>query len=309
MSLSSTNRITGLFYTIDCELTMLEPAMLQPGARARRRDRTCSVAAGLRAAVAFTFILGNSTTLHATASPAPASADCCAVVELRQYTLHPGKRDVLIDLFDREFVDTQEATGITVIAQFRDLDRPDRFVWLRGFPDMPARAAALSAFYGGPAWRAHRTTANATMIDSSNVLLLEPANERRAPLPERPAALPAADRHIVVATLYSLESQTASAFAAFFGRTLRPALLQSGAVILGEYATSPQANNFPALPVREGEHVFVWLARFESTREHEAFQAALAQAVRWRDAQPELATRLQREPEILRLTPTSRSRL
>ena len=28
----------------------------------------------------------------------------CPIVELRQYTLHPGKREVLIDLFDRELV-------------------------------------------------------------------------------------------------------------------------------------------------------------------------------------------------------------
>ncbi|KAE8757023.1 MULTISPECIES: hypothetical protein [Paraburkholderia] len=30
------------------------------------------------------------------------------VIELRQYTLHPHKRDVLIDPFDREFVETQD---------------------------------------------------------------------------------------------------------------------------------------------------------------------------------------------------------
>src|SRR3546814_4941010 len=65
------------------------------------------------------------------------------VVELRQYTLHPGQRDVLIELFEREFIESQEATGIRVIGQFRDLDDPDRFVWLRGFADLPARARAL----------------------------------------------------------------------------------------------------------------------------------------------------------------------
>ena len=47
---------------------------------------------------------------------------CCQIVELRQYTLHPGKRDVLIDLFDRELVESQEALGMKVIGQFRDLD-------------------------------------------------------------------------------------------------------------------------------------------------------------------------------------------
>src|SRR5437899_5172591 len=62
-----------------------------------------------------------------------------------------------------------------VIGQFRNLDDPNRFVWLRGFRDMPARAQALQTFYGGPTWKAHREAANATIVDSDNVLLLRPA--------------------------------------------------------------------------------------------------------------------------------------
>ena len=91
---------------------------------------------------------------------------CCPVVELRQYTLVPGARETLIELFEREFIETQEAAGMTVIGQFRDLNNPDRFVWLRGFSDMDARATQLQAFYSGPVWKAHRDAANATMIDS-----------------------------------------------------------------------------------------------------------------------------------------------
>jgi NIPSNAP len=109
---------------------------------------------------------------HALNAPA---ARACNVVELRQYLLHPHQRDVLIELFDREFVETQEAAGMRVMGQFRDLDDPDRFVWLRGFGDMAARHRALEAFYGGPAWAAHRDVANGTMVDSDNVLLLRPA--------------------------------------------------------------------------------------------------------------------------------------
>ena len=58
---------------------------------------------------------------------------CCPVVELRQYTLVPDGREELISLFEREFIETQEATGMIVIGQFRDLNNPDRFVWLRGY--------------------------------------------------------------------------------------------------------------------------------------------------------------------------------
>src|SRR6266581_3562723 len=101
---------------------------------------------------------------------------CCPIVELRQYTLHPGKRPVLIDLFDREFIEPQEALGMKVIGQFRDVDNRNRFVWLRGFRDMASRAQALQDFYGGPVWKTHREAANATMVDSDNVLLLRPAS-------------------------------------------------------------------------------------------------------------------------------------
>ncbi len=43
---------------------------------------------------------------------------CCPIVELRQYTLHPGKQHVLIDLFDREFIEPQEALGMRIINRF-----------------------------------------------------------------------------------------------------------------------------------------------------------------------------------------------
>jgi hypothetical protein len=39
-----------------------------------------------------------------------------SVVEFRRYRLRPGARERLIDLFDREFVETQEAVGMKVIG-------------------------------------------------------------------------------------------------------------------------------------------------------------------------------------------------
>jgi len=91
------------------------------------------------------------------------STSCCPIVELRQYTLYAGRRDTLIELFDREFVIPQERLGLRLLGQFRDLDDPDRFVWLRGFASWEERPQALGAFYTGEAWKAHREAANATM--------------------------------------------------------------------------------------------------------------------------------------------------
>ena len=87
----------------------------------------------------------------------------------------PASRDEYREYVRREFVETQEEAGMTVIGTFCDADNPDRFVWLREFPDMASRSRSLAAFYGGPVWKAHREAANATMLDSDNVLLLRPA--------------------------------------------------------------------------------------------------------------------------------------
>jgi hypothetical protein len=81
-------------------------------------------------------------------------------------------------MFDTEFMEPQEALGISVIGQFRNLDDPNTFVWLRGFPSMEMRAKALSGFYDGALWKSRRKAANATIIDNDNVLLLRRVNER-----------------------------------------------------------------------------------------------------------------------------------
>jgi len=243
-----------------------------------------------------------------------ASSLCCPIVELRQYTLHPGKRDVLIDLFDREFVETQEALGVKIIGQFRDLDHPDRFVWLRGFRDMPSRAKALSDFYGGPVWKTHREAANATMIDSDNVLLLRPArptsgfsleNSNRPPVgsEEVPTSL-------VVATIYYFAGPVTPDFINFFEHTLRPTAASLGATISAFFVTENSENTFPALPVRTGQNVFVWFSTFPDLAAYENYVAALSRSEKWRgEISTALMRYLERTPEVLKLSPTARSRL
>lgn len=239
---------------------------------------------------------------------------CCPVVELRQYTLHPGQRDVLIELFDREFVESQEALGMKVIGQFRDLDNPNRFVWLRGFRDMPSRAQALKDFYGGSVWKAHREAANATMIDSDNVLLLHPAtptsgfwfgNKKRSRVGSNEAR-----SESIVATIYYFNAPVDAAFIQFFKKTVKPDVIGSGATVLAYFVTEQSKNTFPALPVREGENVFVWFARFNDPAAYERHLVVLTQSPRWRDENSkELARRLNRPPEILKLSSTTRSLL
>jgi quinol monooxygenase YgiN len=238
---------------------------------------------------------------------------CCPVVELRQYTLHPGMRDTLIELFDREFVESQEATGMVVIGQFRDLERPDRFVWLRGFSDMDARAAQLQEFYGGPVWKAHRDAANATMIDSDNVLLLRPAHPKCgfefAKAKRPPIGANEIPKGLVVATLYYLRETAGPEFIDFVERKIKPLLIGASVKVLGYFVTEKSANTFPALPVREDVNVFIWFAGFANEAAYAEYEFAVGNSPRWNQIAKELATSIKKGPEILKLSPTARSRL
>ena len=244
------------------------------------------------------------------AAPALA-ADCCAVLELRQYTLHPGQRDTLIELFDREFIESHESYPMRLVGLFRDLDAPDRFVWLRGFPDMPTRAEALQDFYGGPVWKANRSAANATMIDSSDVLLLRPLGADTG-FPD--AALPPRDakpqpRGVVEARLVYAAAEMPRAGIDAAVAALDAALRTAGGTRLAVLVSNHAANNFPALPVREGEHVLAWFAALDDEAARTRLRDALAASPAWREAQATLAARAPRPPEALRLAPTARSRL
>ena len=162
----------------------------------------------------------------------------CHLLELRRYTLHPGTRETLIELFDGELVEPQEAVGMAVLGQFRDLDDPDAFVWLRGFADMESRRRGLEAFYGGPVWAEHRDAANATMIDSDDVLLLRAAT----PIAHDPHLRTVrSDAPVVTLTVHHLPP----------GATAAPPP--------GAWASHHAPNDFPALPVRDDAEVVAGL--------------------------------------------------
>jgi len=241
----------------------------------------------------------------------PAPSPCCSVIEFRRYTLKPGQRDVLLELFEREFIESQEAHPMRLVGLFRDLDRPDRLVWLRGFTDMPARAEALFGFYGGPVWKAHRNAANATMIDSDNVLLLRPL---RAETGFPDAALPARDaapraRGVVEARLLYSASDMPPAHIEAAVAALDAALRTVGGTRLAVLVSEHAVNNFPRLPVREGEHVLAWFAALADEAARARMREALAESPAWREVEAALTDGAPRAPETLRLVPTTRSRL
>jgi hypothetical protein len=91
---------------------------------------------------------------------------------------------------------------------------------------------------------------------------------------------------------------------------MHPVLMEKEAPLLAYFVTEDSPNTFPRLPVREGEHVFVWFAGFQDQAAYERHLAQLVKSEIWsQEISKFLKRRLLRKPEILRLTPTPRSRL
>jgi len=227
-----------------------------------------------------------------------AETPALTVFELRQYTLKGGTRSAFTSLFAREFVTPQNLVGSHVRAVFRDLDDPDRFVWMRGFADMDARKAALEAFYFGPVWKAHRTEANAMIVDSDNVLLLRPGFGMAGPQM-------LGGKGVVRIAIYRLRDVDSAAFTALFTARIQPAIQAAGARIMATFTTEATVNNFPRLPVREHDPVFLWIAHFPDMAAERAFDTAWSATSGWRDGIADaLLPALMQKPEVLRLVST-----
>ncbi len=115
---------------------------------------------------------------------------------------------------------------------------------------------------------------------------------------------------LVVATIYYLDKPAEVGYVDFFEHTLEPALIAAGASILAYFVTESSPNTFPALPVREGEHVFISFSGFQDQTEYEHHVAALKGSSQGRDEISKALThRIKGGPEVLRLSPTTRSQL
>jgi hypothetical protein len=104
------------------------------------------------------------------------------VIELRDYVIRQGRRDEFINLFEENFIQSQNILGGYTLGQYRVKGADDNFFWIRGFKDMSDRNKFLNDFYyGSPAWKQHKSTANSMLLNNDNVHLLKPLNLKDGP--------------------------------------------------------------------------------------------------------------------------------
>jgi hypothetical protein len=255
-------------------------------------------------------------TLCAAALPLSAASTQVAVppgpvLELRQYKIARDRRDEFVAYFEQHFVETQDRVGMPLLGQFRDTEDPDRFTWIRSFSGMEARKQALSDFYLGPVWQAHRDTANPMLIDNDNVLLLRPARATSgfAAPPPRPDDRSPGAGGVIVVNIHYLWKEPDEGFTDFFLDRMAPALRAAGLPVLGAYVTEKAENTFPRLPVRQGEKVFVWFTRAADAGAYRQAMLTLANGPGQRDLASALSDFEERAAQVLVLAPTPRSAL
>jgi NIPSNAP len=178
------------------------------------------------------------------------------IIDIRDYRVVPGTRDLLIERCETLLWDEQERLGAKFLGGFRDADDPDRFVFLRAMPDLDTRKRVLTAFYSdGEMWRTNRDEVNTWIADSDDVLLVHPVSEFAAP-----ATGPS------VVGMFSRVGKQPLGDAAAVRREVEAAITDAGGRLLVTLETDPAENNYPRHPIREGEHGLVWFATFAAYR-------------------------------------------
>jgi hypothetical protein len=142
------------------------------------------------------------------------------------------------------------------------------------------------------------------MIDVDDVLLLRPVpltagagTSGFGPQPPRPAPGARAAASVIIATVCPLDGP---ADLAAVEEVLLPALAATDSPPLATFVEEPSANTFPALPVRTGEHVVVWIQRIPADE---------AQVLAGHELVRDLLPGVVGVALQLRLEPTPRSRL
>ena len=97
------------------------------------------------------------------------------IVEVRSYRITPGKRDEFVEIFKQRSIGALQDHGMKIVGPLIDLENPNKFIFLRGFPSMEQLHRMKDAFYGGKLWKEELEQTLMPMIESYDVVLCETA--------------------------------------------------------------------------------------------------------------------------------------
>ena len=104
------------------------------------------------------------------------------IVEVRTYTIAAGLRQRFLDLFESRTRPLQVSLGMQVFGPWLDIENPDRFVWLRGFPSWDERERMKLALYEGREWTGELEAVMMPMLADYTSVQIEMSDEAIAAL-------------------------------------------------------------------------------------------------------------------------------
>ena len=100
------------------------------------------------------------------------------IVEMRTYTLKPGKRSEFLEIFRTKSMPAHAEIGMRIAGPFPSLEDPDVFFFMRGFPDLASREPMKAKFYEGELWKRELEGVLMPMIEKYDVVLVEDVDDR-----------------------------------------------------------------------------------------------------------------------------------
>ena len=95
------------------------------------------------------------------------------IVEVRSYRIKAGQREEFIDFFEKRSIPALQSHGMKIIGPLVDLENPNKFVFLRGFPTLEDFHRMKDEFYGGDLWKNELEQIAMPMLESYDVTLCE----------------------------------------------------------------------------------------------------------------------------------------
>jgi hypothetical protein len=95
------------------------------------------------------------------------------IIEVRTYKVKPGRRNEFLQFFEAHSIPLHRSYGMMIFGPLIDLENPDTFVWLRGFPSAEERERMRTAFYASDAFTSEIEPVLIPMLDSYQVTLCE----------------------------------------------------------------------------------------------------------------------------------------
>ncbi len=95
------------------------------------------------------------------------------IVEVRKYTIKPGLRANFLEFFETRAMPAQREVGMEIMGPLLDVENPDVFLWLRGFPSLKERDRMRTAFYEGDLWTKELEAIAMPMLERYEAVLTE----------------------------------------------------------------------------------------------------------------------------------------